>query len=143
MCTFECHFVSDAFEPNVETAEGVVTNQIHFVGITDLYVETLCLLHWNIHNDVPQSCACGGAGPLQNLTHVDHNVPDHDLADVRPDLVEDMKKLVQKDVKLYEMVLDRFEEDLRAASENAGVQMVCPDRFKKLRDEIAFIERVA
>ena len=139
LCRFECHFVSDTFEPNIEIAQGVMTNQIGFVGITDLYVETLCLLHWKVHKDVPQSCACGGTGPLQQISQHDHGVAHHDLKDIPPHLVQDMKKLVQKDVKLYAMALDRFEKDLLVASQNAGIQMVCPDRFRKLRDEIALL----
>ena len=140
LCQYECHFVTETFEPSVETAKSVLTNQIYFVGIIDLYVETLCLLQWNIHKTVPQTCACGGAGPLEQLTHTNHNVPDHDIADVAPDLFRNVKKLIQKDLKLYAIVLDRFEEELHIASQKTGVQMVCPDRFKRLRDDIAFWE---
>ena len=136
MCQFECHFVSETFEPNVEIAESALADKFQFVGLTDLYVETLCLLHYKVYQEVPKTCACGGPGPLDGLTHKDHDSPEHDLAEVSNELVQTMKKLVEKDLVLFGKAVDRFEEDLAKASKETKVEMVCPDRFKQLRDDI-------
>ena len=97
---------------------------MNFVGIEDLYVESLCLLHFSGHRSVPQSCACGGVGPFTSTTNNTHRVPHHDIGALPQDLLKKASSLVQQDVQLFAYALERFEQELRSAS-------------KKLWDQIA------
>ena len=80
---------------------------------------------------MPQSCACGGVGPLTSTTSNTHRVPHHDIGDLPQDLLKKASSLVQQDVQLF-----GFEQELRSASKSTGVQMVCEDRLRKLWDQI-------
>ena len=146
LCPFElcpCHCASvSEFNPDIDLGHAV-RHLVNFVGIADLYVESLSFLHFSRHGSVPQSCACGGVGPLmRKITNITHGVPHHDIADLPLDLLKKMSSLVQQDVQLFAYALERFEQELRSASKSTGVQMVCEDRLRKLWDQIAFTSKM-
>lgn len=118
----------NSFEPNLQTAVGAL-NRVQFVGLSEFYIESLCLLNLHRHGTVPETCACGGRGPLAGTSHLEHFVPDHAISDLPPAVVKQMRKLVRLDAQIYAMVLKRFETELRHASEISGVQMFCPEKF--------------
>eukprot|EP00435_Cladocopium_sp_Y103_P068051 s1434_g31.t1 len=135
----------NSFEPNLQTAVGAL-NRAQIVGLSEFYVESLCLLNLHRHGTVPETCACGGRGrsSLLNVgrnvglvilvlillvSHIDHFVPDHAISDLAPTLVKQMRKLIRLDAQIYAMVLKRFEAELHNASEITGVQMFCPEKF--------------
>lgn len=133
-----CHLASvSEFNPDIDLGKHAIQHLVNFVGIADLYVESLCLLHFSSHGSVPQSCACGGVGPLTSTTNNTHMVPHHDIGDLPQDLLKKASSLVQQDVQLFAYALKRFEQELRSASKSTGVQMVCEDRLRKLWDQIA------
>ena len=140
-CPFKlcpCHVASvSEFNPDIHLGKRAIQHVVNFVGIADLYVESLCLLHFRSHNSVPQSCACGGVGPLTSTTNNTHRVPHHDIGDLPQDLLKKASPLVQQDVQLFAYALKRFEQELRHASKSTGVQMVCEDRLRKLKNQIA------
>ena len=147
LCPFElcpCHFASvSEFNPDIDLGKHAVRHLVNFVGIADLYVESLCLLHFSRHGSVPQSCACGGVGLLMRIiTNITHGVPHHDIADLPLDLLKKMSSLVQQDVQLFAYALECFEQELRSASKSTGVQMVCEDRLRKLWGHIAFTSKM-
>ena len=123
---------------NIHLGKHVIQHLVNFVGIADLYVESLCLLHFSSQGSVPQSCACGGVGPLTSTTNITHGVPRPDIGDLPRDLLKKASSLIQQDVQLFAYALERFEQELRSASKSTGVQMVCEDRLRKLWDQIAF-----
>ncbi|CAJ1400162.1 unnamed protein product [Effrenium voratum] len=137
---WHCHVTLNSYEPSAERAKRILTERVHFLGISDMYTETLCLLHFLMHNDVPHTCSCGGPGPLKEMSHDDHGLPEHGVDELPRHLHEQLSEFVQEDIRLYAFALDRFEAELRRASKSTGVQMVCEDRFKELRAEIVRVQ---
>ena len=89
--------------PTIDLGHAV-RHLVNFVGIADLYVESLSFLHFSRHGSVPQSCACGGVGPLmRKITNITHGVPHHDIADLPLDLLKKMSSLVQQDVHTFRL----------------------------------------
>jgi len=140
---YSCHMVQENFEPSPDVAKDVLDRQVDLFGITDLYVETLCLMQWKMNGTIPHSCACGGQGLSEQYTHNDHGVAAHRIEDLPKNIRQQMAKFVQQDARFFGFVLDRFEKELKKVATVTGIQMVCPDRFKKIRDEIAWVHQYA
>lgn len=115
-------------EPDLTIALNTLKS-VQFVGLSEFYVESLCLLSLHRYGTAPETCACNGTGPLNVTSHIQHFVPEHAITDLPLAVVEKMHKLVRQDAQLYAAVLNRFEADLRKASMRTGVQMVCPEKF--------------
>jgi len=121
-------------EPSLKVAKEN-TKHVLFVGIQDLYGESLCLFRFYATGMMPSSCACGGAGAIRSkkLTRIRHGVPPHPLSDLSRGLVQNIAKVARVDAQLFRWSLDLFERRLREAQADSGVQVVCEHRLADLR----------
>lgn len=127
-------------EPDLSAAKKNL-ERVQFIGIQELYIETLCMLQLWRHGTVTESCACGGPGPLNETSHESHFVPAHTVLDLPKELVSRMHKLVRQDVRLYASALKRFEKEVRMASKRTGIQMVCEHNFEKVWQQVLDLHR--
>lgn len=121
-------------EPPLEPAK-LNTRSTHFVGIQELYSESLCLFRFSATGRMPESCKCGGFGALgkKTGTKIAHSVPPHSVSDLPSGLVHNVSRLVEIDAQFFRWSLDLFERRLRKAQVDSGVQVVCEDRLVSVR----------
>jgi len=126
------HYVPyDELEPDLQVARDSLRS-VQLVGVPELYVESLCLVHLETRGSLPDTCACGRRGPLEQISTESHYVPPHSLSELPESLLQAMSKLVRIDAQLYVDALNRFESALRKASARTGVQMVCEDHLQEV-----------
>ena len=107
-----------------------------FVGVVELYRESLCLLGWRATQSVPSYCRCGADGPLfasfppTSTTH--REAYDSDLNKVPAAARAALEKLVDKDELLYLHGLHVFERATRACEAATGAKLVCPGKLEAL-----------
>jgi len=107
-----------------------------FVGVVELYRESLCLLGWHVTQSVPSYCRCGADGPLfasfppTSTTH--REAYDSDLNNVPAAARAALEKLVDKDELLYLHGLHVFERATQACEAATGAKLVCPGKLEAL-----------
>ncbi|CAE7758412.1 unnamed protein product [Symbiodinium pilosum] len=125
------HYVPfSELQPDIEAARKSLQG-VQVVGVPELYVESLCLVHLETHGHLPKSCTCGQQGPLAQISTESHYVPNHTISDLPDNLLAEMAKLVQVDAQIYVDALNRFEAAVRLASDRTGIKMFCEDRLEQ------------
>ncbi|CAE7206022.1 unnamed protein product [Symbiodinium sp. CCMP2456] len=125
------HYVPfDELQPDIKVArQGLQSVQV--VGVPELYVESLCLVHLETHGHLPEGRACGQQGPIEQISTESHYVPNHSISELPDDLLAEMSKLVRVDAQIYVDALNRFELAARQAADRTGIQMFCDDRLDR------------
>ena len=97
------------------TEAEATMNAASFVGITEHYVASVCLLFPMLSKrPLPEWCACNSTA-VANVTHDTHGV-DSSVVVVTPEDEKLIAQLTQNDARLYEAGLRRFTADLEAAN---------------------------
>lgn len=115
-------------EPNFTQARDTL-RRAYFVGIADLYAESLCLLAFRSAGVVKDYCACGRPN---NLHHETHGVPAHSIDDLLSLQRRRLARLVALDLALYDLALDRFQADVHMARRRVP-NLVCQPTIDDVR----------
>ncbi|CAJ1431004.1 unnamed protein product [Effrenium voratum] len=141
MATLWQHWVPfGELEPDMQTATRHL-ERVDVLGLQELYVESLCLVYLAQHGALPDTCRCGGPGPLNQTSHESHNVPQHSIEDLPDELQQKMSKMVHQDAQLFALGLKRVETDLRRAEKRTGIKIVCEDRLDDVWRKVARLGR--
>mmetsp|Transcript_102614 Transcript_102614/g.289974 ORF Transcript_102614/g.289974 Transcript_102614/m.289974 type:complete len:407 (-) Transcript_102614:38-1258(-) len=113
-----------------------------FVGITELYHESICLLQWRVNGTLPFDCGCtaeavAATGPRN---HVTHGVPQHSVDDISPNSLVMVDAITAADRIIYMQALRRVLCELRALEDASGVKVFCEAKLAKLRGATRYIE---
>ena len=120
-------------------ARRVLQEDFAFVGIVELFEESLCLLRWKTEEKrPPEYCACGGGekghSKFPKVQHI-HKVPKYNssyLALTERERAAIRPLVAKHDVMLYLHGLSLFEERAKAVFEATGVQILCPEKLAPL-----------
>ncbi|CAJ1381195.1 unnamed protein product [Effrenium voratum] len=116
-------------------------DELHFVGMVDLYTESLCLFGFFASSTLPEGCACETHAHF-NVTHHAHGVPAHELRDVEDELQKTMAEMVQTDQRIFRLALKRFKWQARYVEDVSGVQVLCPEKIQRLEEDVDTIEEM-
>ena len=129
-------FKSD-MKPNLTRAKHNL-EMLHMIGISDLYVESLCLLNFTFKGMLPETCACGhGNGVIETqVSHETHGVQQHSVADIDVEVLSLMDQMTKGDAQLFAFGLNHFETALRQAEDMTGVKVICEEKISRIWREI-------
>eukprot|EP00039_Didymoeca_costata_P030474 m.29780 g.29780 ORF g.29780 m.29780 type:complete len:397 (+) comp8134_c0_seq1:214-1404(+) len=122
---------------NLTYAKDVI-NSISFVGITDFYIESVCLLRFFTTRKLPPNCDWRNRNI--SVHHEAHGVPKHSYTTLNETLLLKVDVLSQSDLALYTMVFTRFIKDCIYAGSITGVQLIDPDEVKNMERKIITIK---
>lgn len=95
-----------------------------FVGVTELYDESLCVLQYYETGALPRTCRCEHFRERES-THLRKKTAPHSLADVAPATLALIKTyLVAYDAPLYNLARDRLLAEIRAVEKATGARMM-------------------
>ena len=120
--------------PDLEEAVQTLNNDIEFLGITDLYPESLCLFHFYATGTMPPTCQC--ANVTLKTTYFTHGVPRHSLDAMRPDVVDMVYALAEVDALLYVEGLNKFRQQAKAAARATGIDLLCNGQVEALEHSV-------
>lgn len=118
-------------EANLAGAMEVV-RQVDLLGVTELYHESLCLVHFRVQGALPPSCVCNadanrsaGGGTMRH-EHRTHGGPrDFGLSALPQALLPTVDAVTRDDAQLYEAALRRVVRDIRSVETQAGARVLC------------------
>lgn len=112
------------------SARARLAAKFSFVGLTDLYTESLCLFRHVATGGapLPSSCACGRKGPKH--ANITHGTAKHSLSDLSPQQLRRLAQLVEEDLHVYMHALWLFQAQARRIEEQSGVNIVCPAKLE-------------
>jgi len=105
-----------------------------FIGLTDFYHESICMLQFRSTKILPLTCQCtdlgGNATENQSdghvhYTHSQDGVPKHSVHNLPMDVLKLEDRLTNWDQRLFLFALDRFLRDIRIAEKVAGHKFFC------------------
>jgi len=105
-----------------------------FVGLTEAYHESVCLVHAKARGEVPKHCNCENRELWDSmpLTHDTHNVTQHSIRDQPPEVMRALERLTFQDMDLYTKAVERFMREAEDVKRKLGVQILCNDTIQRL-----------
>jgi len=124
----------------VPSAQEAVANlgKIEWVGIVELYDESLCLFFYKVEGRLRDHCACERSNPERH--HNDHGVPPHDVESQAKAVLQLVDRITAVDQVVYRAAVHRVVNELRVLEKKAGVQILCPGRMEDLRRTAHYLD---
>eukprot|EP00435_Cladocopium_sp_Y103_P024981 s1865_g6.t1 len=124
-------------KPNLTRAKHNL-EMLQMIGISDLYVESLCLLNFAFKGTLPETCACDHGNRVMEtqVSHETHGVQQHSVADLDVEVLSLMDQMTKGDAQLFALGLNHFETALRKAEKMTGVKVICEEKLSKVWREI-------
>ena len=93
-----------------------------FVGVVELYDESLCLLKYKETGRLPRNCRCEHF--QKNSHHLTKRTAPHALTDIAPETLSLIRKyLVAHDTPLYNLARERLMKEIRAVERATGARL--------------------
>jgi hypothetical protein len=135
---FECAAGSNSMRrqcrPNLEVDGELALKNMQlagFVGLTEFYKESICLLHVQANNELPESCQCAGEGaasPPLKLHAYSHGVQPHSIMNVSETALQLIDSLTIWDQRLYKEAKTQFMAAIHDVEETYKTKILCNDR---------------
>jgi hypothetical protein len=115
------------------SAQEAVANlgRIEWVGILELYEESLCLFFYKVEGKLRDHCACEQDNPERH--HDAHGVPPHNVENQAKAVLDLVDRITAVDQVVYRAAAHRVVNELRVLEKKAGVQIICPGRMEALQ----------
>ena len=121
--------------------------RMDFVGITELYEPSWCVLIAKLSGTPPprclsRDCSDGATNATKNdtfrkLKHITHGMPPHSISNVRSSTLREIDEFTRLDSLLYIAGVKRFLADARAVEESINATILCPAELDRLDDTLA------
>jgi hypothetical protein len=127
----------------VPSAQEAVANlgKIEWVGILELYDESLCLFFYKVEGRLRDHCACEQNNPERH--HDAHGVPPHNVEDQAKAVLDLVDRITAVDQVVYRAAAHRVVNELRVLEKKAGVQILCPGRLEALQKSTHYMDGMA
>lgn len=124
---------------NRQNAALTHINEIDWVGITEFYHESWCLLLHQLKRELPVDC--GQCEAANNITHVHdtHHVPKHDPNDIPVDVLKKIDSLTTSDVEVYIEGLKRFCYNIQTLYQQSGKKVLCRSKVEKFKKATEYL----
>lgn len=103
---------------------------IDFVGLVELYQESLCLLQVHALGKLPEYCNCQNAQAWNKFVQVrpeSHGVERHSLSDYSAETLQKVDELTAIDSLLYAEAVSLFKRNVEKVETTFGVKILCRD----------------
>lgn len=119
-------------QPSARAAIAALTTDVDFVGITELFSESWCLLQFQLHQRLPATgCSCDEyEGMAQTLPHERHGARSIPMRDIESETMRLIDALTEQDALVYDAGVSLLLRRLRAAERLTGAQLLCPSRIR-------------
>mmetsp|Transcript_28606 Transcript_28606/g.88699 ORF Transcript_28606/g.88699 Transcript_28606/m.88699 type:complete len:320 (-) Transcript_28606:11-970(-) len=111
---------------SLDRALSFLRRDFFFVGVVELFSESLCALALRATGSAPQHCGCGFDSNSKRTHQKAKRLANVSLDSLEPRRLEALARLVPRDLTLYVAALRRFEEQV------AGTDLVCPGKIDAL-----------
>lgn len=114
-----------------------------FIGITEAYVESLCLLHVKLRGELPAFCDCRrradpeAEAAFPRVHHFHAATKRESVLDYRADTLALVDTLTEKDAKLYEAAKLRFYKEVGEVERSHHTRIVCDPEEHRLLETYA------
>ena len=96
-----------------------------FIGITNFYHESICMLRLRQTRRLPEGCGCGESKNITTHQQVTHGVPKHSEYNLSPHVLEMVDNFTRLDKVLFVAALERFLDDIAVAEMAANRTILC------------------
>lgn len=138
----------EGYDPSID---AVLTSylEMDWVGLTDFYDESLCLLLSRLQSRAAaatfkKSCNCQDTNrsALMNVPIERHGSVSSSAVDIYPELAAKMDRLTAVDSLLFSVALHGFFSDIKWLEARVGFRVMCPDTLRKAEPKLAYIANV-
>lgn len=123
-----------------DRAVANMQNAFH-VGVTELYQESMCVLHAKVYETLPEYCNCenekawnGYSTDSKGKVEFRHGNAATETAIATEAQTRLVEKITQQDIKLYKAAVDRLKKDAKAIEAKHGVKIMCEHRVKSFHE---------
>lgn len=122
----------DALAPSVDESLASV-RRFEWVGLTDLYDHSVCLLHYQANGTLPAACDCAASGRLSlGLPRMNHGVKRHEAADLPADVLSAIDAHTAVDAQMFAEALRLLLGRLRTLEDVTGRSLLACIDWGKL-----------
>ena len=121
----------DSLRPRLSSAIASL-HRFEWVGLTDLFEHSLCLLHFQAGGALPAECVCAADGLKLKLPRFTHGVKRHDPLSLSPELLSAIDEHTAVDAQLFAEALRLLLGRLRTVEEATGQELLKCVRWDKL-----------
>lgn len=138
--THNAHKVQvDMLVPN----KTVVRNNLKllsFIGLTDFFPESVCLLHYKLNGTMPDNCFCESQSMLK-VPHVVHHKTGDNVAvkDLNSTFLKIVDELTSMDQWLFVAALRIFFQQIRSIEHVLKARVICPQRLAVLQPRLEYV----
>jgi hypothetical protein len=105
-----------------------------FVGVSEAYQESLCLLTYVVQGKLPASCNCENKSAWEsfNLSHIQHHTNELHLSieDVPESVLHKVDSLTVHDNALHTAGVNRFLTQIHQVQQHTGIKIMCDDTLR-------------
>jgi len=123
--------------------------QADWVGLTDFFNESLCLLLSRLRSEVAekqlsQSCRCDHAAtvPFLDVPIIRHGKVSSSNVSISPVLAAQMDRLTMVDNALFSVALRGFFGEIKDLEARLGRRVICPHVLKKAEPKLIYVANV-
>lgn len=115
-------------EPKWDDVKDIIlSNKMAFIGLTEHYKESVCIIHYIHSKTMPSHCDCTTQQQqqtkLQNRTHgVPHLL---DVSDLSLSTLRKIDEITKVDVMTYQLSQKIFNETLQLVESESGIKLIC------------------
>jgi hypothetical protein len=115
-------------EPDWDDVKDIIlSNKMAFIGLTEHYKESVCIIHYIHSKTMPSHCDCTTQQQqqtkLQNRTHgVPHLL---DVSDLSLSTLRKIDEITKVDVMTYQLSQKIFNETLQLVESESGIKLIC------------------
>jgi len=123
----------DVLHPPVEQALAAL-DTFEWLGLTDLFDHSLCLLHYQANGSLPSACTCVNGAISLGLPRFNHGVIQRDPSGLPTELLARIDEYTQTDARVFAKALRLLLGRLRTVEERTGTSLLaCIDWHKLYR----------
>jgi hypothetical protein len=136
------------YDPSIDAVLTLYL-EMDWVGLTDFYDESLCLLLSRLQSSTAaaifkKSCNCQvkNSSALMNVTIERHGSVSSSAIDIYPELAAKIDRLTAVDNLLFSVALHGFFSDIKRLETRVGFRVMCPGTLRKAEPKLAYIANV-
>jgi len=114
-------------------------NDLAWIGVVELFSESLCLLEYQFKGEFPETCTCSSPHRGETESHESHHVPAHDVKNLTRGVLEKVDRLSSIDSIAYSISLALVLNRIRTLELAQRSQIICPDKLKDIRFQLEYI----
>ena len=128
----------DSLEPSLEAALASL-HSFEWVGLTDLFEHSLCLLHYQAAGAMPTDCRCEGGKLMLKIPRMNHGVIRHDPQSLDAQMLAAVDAHTAVDAQLFAAALRLLLGRLQSVEERSGTPLLQCVNWPKLHKSTAHI----